>query len=164
MIAGLLALIVTAFFTGAATYVSLVEQPARLVLDDSSLLREWQPSYKRGAAMQASIAIVACVLGLIAWWQTSTTAYIVGAILIILPWPWTLGVMLPTNRLLEAMNPEDGECASPSVDRKMGPDAPHAPGVGRAGHVAFAFGIALDDMVLFRTCAGERRQKLPKLF
>ncbi|RUU06441.1 DUF1772 domain-containing protein [Mesorhizobium sp. USDA-HM6] len=103
MLAGLLALAVAAAFTGAAVYVSVAEQPARLALDDKALLREWQPSYKRGAAMQASIALVACILGLIAWWQTGVFGYLVGAAAIILPWPWTLLVMMPTNRLLEAM-------------------------------------------------------------
>ncbi|TKB29832.1 MAG: DUF1772 domain-containing protein, partial [Mesorhizobium sp.] len=28
----------------------------------------------------------------------------IGAALIILPWPWTLIVMMPTNRLLETMD------------------------------------------------------------
>ncbi|TPL90713.1 DUF1772 domain-containing protein [Mesorhizobium sp. B2-3-13] len=106
MLAGLLALAIAAVFTGAAIYVSAAEQPARLRLDDRSLLQEWQPSYKRGAAMQASIAIVACVLGLVAWWQTGGLAFLSGAVTIILPWPWTLVVMMPTNRVLEAMDPE----------------------------------------------------------
>ncbi|MGX9147424.1 DUF1772 domain-containing protein [Mesorhizobium sp. 128a] len=101
MLVGLLALTVAAAFAGAAI---VAEQPARLGLDDKALLREWQPSYKRGAAMQASIAVVACVLGLVAWWQTGGFAFLVGAFLIILPWPWTLMVMMPTNKVLEAMD------------------------------------------------------------
>jgi Domain of unknown function (DUF1772) len=99
---GLLALIASAIFTGAAFYVNFAEQPARLSLDDSALLTEWKPSYKRGATMQAPLALVGFVLGLVAWWQTSHPGFLIGALLIIAPWPWTLIVIKPTNDALLA--------------------------------------------------------------
>ena len=102
MIAGLLALTAAALFTGAAFYVNVAEQPARLSLDDRALLAEWKPSYKRGAAMQAPLALVGFVLGLIAWWQASHTGFLVGAIAIIAPWPWTLIGIKPVNDALLA--------------------------------------------------------------
>jgi Domain of unknown function (DUF1772) len=106
MTIGLLALTVAALFTGAAIYVNVAEQPARLMLDDRALLTEWKPSYKRGAAMQASLALVGFVLGMVAWWQQSRPGFVVGAIAIIAPWPWTLLVIKPVNDALLATAPE----------------------------------------------------------
>jgi len=112
MTIGLLALTVAAIFTGAAFYVGVAEQPARLLLDDRALLTEWKPSYKRGAAMQASIALVGFLLGLIAWWQTSHSLFLIGCLAMIAPWPWTLIGIKPTN---DALLATELERAGPST-------------------------------------------------
>jgi hypothetical protein len=102
MLIGHLALAVAALFTGAAFYVNFAEQPARFELDDRALLAEWKPAYKRGFAMQASLAMLGCLLGALAWWQTGIAAFLVGALCILAPWPWTLLVIRPVNDTLMA--------------------------------------------------------------
>jgi hypothetical protein len=107
MVAGYFALAIAALFTGAAFYVSFAEQPARLGLDDRALLAQWKPAYKRGFAMQAPLAIVGFVLGIIAWWMTGALGFMVGGVLMIANWPWTMFGIMPVNRVLMATKPEE---------------------------------------------------------
>ena len=83
MLAGELALIVAALFTGAALYINVAEQPARLALDDRALL-----------------ALIGFLLGLAAWWLTGKLAFATGALLMLANWPWTLFGIMPTNSAL----------------------------------------------------------------
>ena len=56
--------------------------------------------------MQAPLALVGFVLGLIAWWQASHPGFLIGAFAMIAPWPWTIIGIKPTNDALLATEPE----------------------------------------------------------
>jgi hypothetical protein len=109
---GHVALTVAALFSGAAIYVNVVEHPARLALDDRAALVEWKASYDRASVMQASLAIIGAVLAIIAWWQVRDWHWLVGGLMLAAPWPWTLLVIMPTNRVLHDTDPDAANAAT----------------------------------------------------
>jgi anthrone oxygenase-like protein len=99
---GQFALVTAAAFAGAAIYVSVAEQPARLALDDKAMLAEWKPSYARASVMQAGLALASALAGFVVFWVTRDWRWMLGALLILANWPYTLLVVLPINRRIEA--------------------------------------------------------------
>ena len=101
MIPEILATLACGVFAGAALYINLVEHPARLSCGVTLAIAEWKPSYKRGTAMQASLALAGSVLALISWWNGKQTLWLLGGALLFAVIPFTLIVILPTNRELQ---------------------------------------------------------------
>ncbi len=99
----LAALVAATLFAGAALYISLVEHPARLGLEDGPLLAQWQPSYKRALPIQSGLAIVGGVSGLFAWFLSSEWQWLAGSVALLANWPFTLIVIMPVNKRLMAM-------------------------------------------------------------
>jgi len=120
MIAGLIALAAAAAFAGAAFYVGFAEQPARLLLDERALLTQWKPSYKRGFIMQASLAVISAAFGFLAGFQLHDWRWAVAAVVILANWPYTLFVMLPTNKKIAAWPVDQAGAESRALIVKWG--------------------------------------------
>lgn len=100
----ILALVCATLFAGAALYISLVEHPARLDLTDGPMLAQWQPSYKRALPIQSALAIAGGASGLVLGYLSLDWRWLVGGVLLLTNWPFTLLVILPVNKRLMAMD------------------------------------------------------------
>ena len=114
MILELIALLCTGLFAGAAVYITLVEHPARLEGGPAVALAEFRPSYRRAAVMQASLAAIGSLTAVGAWALGRSVPVLVAGLLLGAVIPFTLLVVLPTNkRLLDpALDPHSPEAAS----------------------------------------------------
>lgn len=137
MLSEQLALIAAALFTGAAVYVNVAEQPARLTLDDRALLAEWKPAYQRGFAMQAPLAIIGFLLGVVAARAGMDWRWLAGGLLMLANWPFTLFVILPTNKLLMEIAPQNAGPKSRELIKKWGRLHAVRSGLGATATVLF---------------------------
>ena len=117
---GPFALVTAALFTGAAVYINWAEQPARLGLDDRALLQEWKPSYARGFTMQAALAVIGFVLGVLEWLTTGNWLWLAGAIILVANWPYTMFVIMPVNHVLNDIALDNAGPKSRALIEKWG--------------------------------------------
>jgi len=111
----LFATMCAALFAGAAVYVNLVEHPARMTTGPAEALRQWRPSYHRATVMQASLAVLGTLAGLLAWLGGAGRLWLIGAVLLGAVVPFTLIVVFPTNRRLENLDPDPDPAEASSL-------------------------------------------------
>jgi len=100
MLFELLAIVCAGLFAGAALYITFVEQPARLECGTALAATEFGPSYRRATVMQASLAAVGLAAATLAWIQGRGFLVLLGGLMLGIVIPFTLLVILPTNRRL----------------------------------------------------------------
>jgi hypothetical protein len=107
-IAEFVAVLSCSLFTGAAVYINLVEHPARMQCGVEVAATEFAPSYRRATVMQATCAAVGLLSSLTAWLTGASFWWLVAGVLLGSVIPFTLIVILPTNKRL----------LSPTLDRR----------------------------------------------
>jgi hypothetical protein len=100
MLFQLLAIVCAGLFAGAALYITFVEHPARLECGTVLAAMEFGPSYRRATVMQASLAAMALAAATVAWIQGRGFLVLLGGLMLGIVIPFTLLVILPTNRRL----------------------------------------------------------------
>jgi hypothetical protein len=103
---GLVAFALACAFVGASLYITIVEQPARLALQPRAMVKEWNPSNRRGFVMTSALALIASVLAYIDFARTGDARLLIGGTVILASWPYAFFVIVPVNVLLYALPPE----------------------------------------------------------
>jgi len=116
MIPEIVATLASGMFFGAASYINLVEQPARISCGVPLAVTEWRPSYKRATLMQVPLAVIGSLAALVSWRIDGDLAWLVGGLLLLLNIPFTLVVMWPTNKQLES---QELDLRSEEADRLL---------------------------------------------
>jgi uncharacterized membrane protein len=98
--AQLFAVLCCGLFSGAALYVTVVEQPARMECGTQLAVTEFAPSYRRATVLQALLAVLGSSSAALVWIAGGGVAWLLGAILFFSVVPYTLLVILPTNKQL----------------------------------------------------------------
>jgi hypothetical protein len=103
-------------FIGAALYVNVVEQPARLSLEPRAMVREWIASNRRGFILMAVLAVISALSGYASYFRSGgDVRWLIGATIILASWPYAYYVMTPVNILLHVVR----RSAPPSPTRKL---------------------------------------------
>lgn len=137
----LAALVFATLFTGAAIYITLVEHPARMGLDDAALLAQWQPSYKRALPIQAGLAVLGGIAGFVTWYLVRDWQWLLGSIVLLANWPFTLFVIMPVNKRLLSMQPQDAGAESRTLLLEWGGLHTVRSTLGAASALLFVWGI-----------------------
>lgn len=96
----LIATLAATLFAGAALYINVAEHPSRMALETRIAALQWAPSYKRATLLQAPLAMLSFVSGTAAWLLGAAIGWFVAALIIGTVVPFTLVVVMPTNRKL----------------------------------------------------------------
>ena len=113
-----LAVLCSGLFAGAALYVSFVEHPARMQCGTALAITQFAPSYKRATVMQASLAAVGTLAAIAAWLMGAPAPWLIGGLLLGAVIPFTLIVILPTNkRLLDPSLDKNSQLAAQLLQR-----------------------------------------------
>ena len=107
-IAEFVAVLACGLFAGASIYISLVEHPARMACGVEIAAAEFPPTYRRASIMPATLAAAGLISSIAVWLAGATFWWLVGGVVLGAVIPFTLIVILPTNKQL----------MSPTLDRR----------------------------------------------
>ena len=110
-------------------------------LECAPLLAQWQPSYKRALPIQAGLAMLGGAAEFLAWYGSREWHWMVGSLLLLANWPFTMLVIMPTNKRLMARTPQEAGTVSRGLLRRLGTLHGVRSMLGSAAFLLFAWGF-----------------------
>jgi hypothetical protein len=110
-------------------------------LEDAPLLAQWQPSYKRALPLQAGLAMLGGAAGFLAWYEDREWQWVAGSLLLLANWPFTMLVIMPVNKRLMAMAPQEAGAGSRALLRRWGSLHAVRSALGAAASLLFVWGL-----------------------
>jgi hypothetical protein len=88
--------------------------------------------------MQASLALASAAAGFLVFWLTRDWRWLVGALLMFANWPYTLIVILPVNKRIEATPPDRANALTRALIERWGTLHAARSALGAAATVVYA--------------------------
>jgi hypothetical protein len=117
---GLIAFAAACTFLGAALYITVVEQPARLALSPDAMVKEWQPSHRRGFVMLSVIALLAAVLAYADFATSRDVRLLAGGTVMLASWLYAFFVVVPVDVMIFSLPTGRARAAARALMREWG--------------------------------------------
>ena len=105
------------------------------------MLAQWRPSYKRALPIQAALAMLGGVAGVVAWHGVGDWRLLAGGLVLLANWPWTMVAIMPVNKRLMAMPEGEAGAESRALLERWGGLHAVRSGLGAGAVVLFAWGV-----------------------
>jgi hypothetical protein len=116
----LIAFAAACVFLGAALYITVVEQPARMSLTPGAMVKEWQPSNRRGFVMLSAIALLAAVLAYADFAISRDARLLAGGTVMLASWLYAFFVVVPVDVMIVSLPAGRARAAARDLMRDWG--------------------------------------------
>jgi hypothetical protein len=114
----LFATVAAGLWAGIALYIALVEHPCALKVGVRYATEYFRVMSKRTAPLMMLLAAVGGVAGLLAWYETANVWWLIGAVLLLLQFPFTAIFIVPTNIKLLKVDLSESAAEADALHRR----------------------------------------------
>ncbi|MBV8745004.1 MAG: DUF1772 domain-containing protein [Xanthobacteraceae bacterium] len=117
---GLIAFAAACAFVGVGLYINIAEQPARLGLAPSAMMREWTPSNRRGFILLSALALLSTILAFAYFARTGDIRWTIGGTIMLASGLYAYYVIEPVNFVRYTFEKDAPESVARELMREWG--------------------------------------------